>query len=341
MKICVTGGSGFIGSWFFDTLRASGHQLSIIDLVAPQWDLQDARLFQGDIRDRDLMRRAAEGCDAVLHLAAAHHDFGISRDEFFSVNEHGAEVICAVMDELSIRNICFYSSVAVYGEVPEPISEQTTPRPVSDYGQSKLAGEKVLQRWVEAGAGRECLVIRPTVCFGPRNFANMYSLIRQIQSGRFLPIGDGKNIKSLAYVENIVDATSRLWGVTEPGSTRPVGEGFHVFNYVDKPDLTSAEICGTIYEALGKRAPGFRIPLPLAVTLGLPFDAVIALTGRNLPVSTARMKKLCTQTKFEADRVRDAGYTPRCDLREGIRRMVAWYRAEGHALTPATPASSQ
>ncbi len=344
MKICVTGGSGFIGSHFYTELRRRGHALSILDLVPPTWDVakDGVRYVQGDIRDKAKMLEAAEGCEAILHLAAAHHDFGISREEFFSVNEHGAEVICAAMDEARIRSICFYSSVAVYGEIAEPITEESTPQPTSDYGQSKLAGEKVFHAWVDKGAAeRTCLVIRPTVTFGERNFANMYSLIRQIHSGKFLPIGDGRNIKSLSYVENIVDASMYLWGLDQAERTNPVGPGFHVFNYIEKPDMTSREITAACYESLGKKMPGFSIPLPLAVLMGLPFDVVIALTGKNLPVSTARMKKLCKQTKYEADKVRSRGFVPKVTLREGIDRMVKWWVAEGRFLTPAHPGGAQ
>ncbi len=344
MHICVTGGSGFIGSHFYTELRRLGHALTIIDLVEPSAEIaadSSVRFVQGDIRDKAKMLDAARGADAILHLAAAHHDFGISRDEFFSVNEHGAEVICQVMDEVGVRSLCFYSSVAVYGEIAEPITEQSKPEPVSDYGQSKLAGEKVFHAWVDKAQDRTCLVIRPTVTFGVRNFANMYSLIRQIESGKFLPIGDGANIKSLSYVENIVDATMYLWGLDDGGPRRPVGPGFHVFNYIEKPDMTSRQITAAIYESLGRKMPGFTIPLPLAVLLGLPFDLIIKLTGKNLPVSTARMKKLCTQTKYEADKVLAAGFQPRVTLREGIDRMVKWWMAEGRHQKPAHPGGAQ
>lgn len=344
MNICVTGGSGFIGSHFYTELCRRGHALSIIDLAPLPANIAadpEVRFVQGDIRDGEKMAQAARGCDAVLHLAAAHHDFGISREEFFSVNEHGAEVIAGVMDQVGIRSLCFYSSVAVYGEIAEPINEESTPRPFSDYGQSKLAGERKFKAWTDAGSGRTCLVIRPTVTFGVRNFANMYSLIRQIESGKFLPIGDGRNIKSLSYVENIVDATMYLWGVDDIGPRNPVGAGFHVFNYIEKPDMTSRQITSAVYESLGRKMPGFTIPLPLAMVLGLPFDVAIKLTGRNLPVSTARMKKLCTQTKYEADKVLAAGFKPRVTLREGIDRMVKWWMAEGRHQTPAHPGGAQ
>lgn len=324
MNILVTGGSGFIGRYFVESLAAAGDSVTILDLVTPEWDTGRARFVKGDIRDEALVRLVLPGHDAILHLAAAHHDFGIERETFFDVNQRGARVLCAAADAAGVTNVCFYSSVAVYGDTPEPRFEDSAKAPNSPYGESKLAGEAVFEQWTRAGGGRRCLVIRPTVTFGPRNYANMYTLIRQIYSGKFLQVGAGTNLKSLSYVENIVDATLFLW--RRPGAAA----AFEVFNYIDKPDLESRQIAAAIYESLGKRPPRLKLPLGVALCAALPFDAVIAVTGKNLPVSSARIRKLAsTQTKFESDKVFAAGYKPKVTLREGIDRMVKWYLAEG------------
>jgi nucleoside-diphosphate-sugar epimerase len=281
----------------------------------------------GDIRDAEALTESMRGCDRVLHLAAAHHDFGLNEATFYSVNEQGAVAICDAMDQNNIREVCFYSSVAVYGDAEGPYTEEAMPKPVSFYGKSKLAGEKVFANWAAKGDGRRCLVIRPTVTFGPGNFANMYSLIRQIERRKFLPVGEMRNVKSLAYVENIVAATLYLWN-------RPVEKrsAFEVFNYVDKPDFTSRQIVNAIYEDLGKKAPAWNVPYALARLLAVPFDVVITLTGKNLPVSSARLKKLvASETKYEADKVLQAGFRPPISLRDSIARMVRWYQAEGRA----------
>ncbi|MCZ6834435.1 MAG: NAD(P)-dependent oxidoreductase [Planctomycetota bacterium] len=323
MKICITGGSGFIGSYFCLLFQKRGDDVVILDLIEPASELQHSRFVQGDVREPKAVRKALQGCDAMLNLAAAHHDFGIDNDTYFAVNQGGSEVLCEIMDELDIRRACFFSTVAVYGDAALPHTESTIPSPETPYGKSKLKGEAVFKRWTEQGDDRQCLVIRPTVTFGQHNFANMYSLIRQIKSGRFLRVGPGSNVKSLSYIENIIDATMYLWDLDNR-------QAFDVFNYIDKPDLTSWEIVQQVYESLGKNPPGFGIPMWLARLLVSPFDAVIAVTGKNLPISGARVKKLySTQTKFEADKLLEAGYTPLVPLREGINRMVQWYLEKG------------
>jgi nucleoside-diphosphate-sugar epimerase len=338
VKICVAGGSGFIGSFFYDALVALGHELVILDVADPRYDADAARFVKGDIRDREKVREALSGCDAVVNLAAAHHDFGIPEKAFYDVNVHGTEVILGVMDEIGISDICFFSTVAVFGDAPEPRTEATEAHPLSPYGKSKFQAEGVLRTWAGGGDGRRCLVIRPTVTFGPRNTANMFTLIRQIHSGRFLPVGSGKNIKSLCYVENIVDAVVQLWGLDRSRSEKAVGGGFHLLCYIDKPDLTSREICQTVYEALGRKHPSMSLPLWMALLLALPFDAVIKLTGRNLPVSSARIRKLyADQTKFEAEAMADAGIGSKVHLRQAIRNMVQWYMDEGQYKEPVAP----
>jgi nucleoside-diphosphate-sugar epimerase len=323
MRYLVTGGSGFVGRYLCERLAERGDAITILDLQPPAADAPPCRFVRGDVRDPAAVREALAGCDAVFHLAAAHHDVGIVRETYFAVNEGAARTLCAAMDEAGIADVCFYSSAAVYGAAPEPHDEDGPTDPVNPYGASKLAGEVVFRAWAALGGGRRALVVRPTITFGPRNFANMSSLIRQIHGGKFLPVGAGTNVKSLSYVENLVDATLFLWDLPD----RPA---FDVYNWVEKPDMTSREIADAIYAALGRRAPGFSVPLPLALALALPFDAVIRLTGRNLPISSMRVRKLAgDQTRFEADKVRAAGFTPRVDLAEGIARMVRWYVAEG------------
>ncbi|HEX6316091.1 MAG TPA: NAD-dependent epimerase/dehydratase family protein, partial [Gemmatimonadaceae bacterium] len=223
-RVLVTGGSGFIGRYVCERLLEAGREATILDLVKPSWNAKGIAVVQGDIRNRSAVEQAMHGCSEVIHLAAAHHDFGITEATYFDVNEGGARVLCEGMDRAGIRDACFFSSVAVYGNAPEPRTESAVPAPVFPYGASKLAGERVFQRWTEQGDGRRALVISPAVVFGPRNFANMFSLIRQIHSRVFLPIGRGMNVKSTAYVENLVEAMFFLLARAD----RPP---FDVYNY--------------------------------------------------------------------------------------------------------------
>ncbi|QEG20302.1 NAD-dependent epimerase/dehydratase family protein [Mariniblastus fucicola] len=326
MKVLITGGAGFIGSYFAETLIDMGHDIISLDIAPPSKAVDDVDYQIGDIRNAPRLRSLVDGVDAVLHLAAAHHDFGISESTFESVNVDGTRNLCDAMSDANVKHICFFSTVAVYGnEAVPPISEVSEPRPSSPYGVTKFRAEGVLENWTHQENDRKCLIIRPTVTFGAENYANMFSLIRQIEMKRYVKIGAGKNIKSLSYVENIVDAVIQIWL-----GDRPTRQQYQVFNYIDKPDLSSEQIADIIYDELGFKPPGLRIPFPLARALALPFDLAILLTGKNFPISGARIRKLAKdQTKYESQSIIDHGVSTKVPLEEGIRKMVRWYMKTG------------
>lgn len=144
--------------------------------------------------------KSLQGVNIVISLAAKHHDFEISREEYFRVNEGGTINLLNCMAKLNIKNLIFYSSVAVYGTQDTPITEKSPTIPDTDYGRSKFAAEKAILKWIEEDKTRSAIIIRPTVIYGPENYGNVYNLIDKIYKRRFIFVGDGSNIKSIAYV---------------------------------------------------------------------------------------------------------------------------------------------
>jgi GlcNAc-P-P-Und epimerase len=317
-KTLITGGSGFIGSHFHHVI--SNSELVNLDLEKPTFK-HSATFYQGDIRKKEDVTKVFERekeISRIISLAAKHHDFGIGHDEYFDTNEMGTQVLCEVATRFNINEIVFYSSVAVYGTTNEMSDESLEPAPDSPYGASKLAGENVLRKWAAEQSGRKVLIIRPALVFGANNVANMYKLIKQIDLGVYFHIGKGDNIKSIAYVENLVKATLFL--------ADKMPNGVSTYNYADEPQLTSREIGNTIATALGKKVR-LTVPLSAAVILGLPFDLLIKITGKNFPISTARIKKLNTQTLHSARKMAAAGFKPDYTTKQGLGKMVAWYKS--------------
>ena len=137
------------------------------------------------------------------------------------------------------------------------------------------------------------------------------------------------NVKSLAFIDNIVSTVLDLW--LDQAENR---SGFECFNYVDTPDLTSRKIATAVYFGLGKKLPGLGIPYPVARLLVVPFDLLIALTGMNLPVSSARIKKLAkVQTQFSAEKIHAVCKCSLKPLEEGIHEMAKWFAEEGKSAT--------
>ncbi len=318
MAVLLTGGSGFIGSHFHRVLKQEA--IVNLDLEEPKFPYSST-FVRGDIRKESDIERAvgSREISSIVSLAAKHHDFGIGHDEYFDTNEDGTAKICNVASAHGIKEIVFYSSVAVYGIRDEVSTETMEPMPDSPYGASKLAGEKVLEKWAAADKDRKVLIIRPTLVFGPNNMANMRNLIRQIDSGLYFHLGAAANVKSIAYVENLVNATLFLKDAMKPGVA--------IYNYSDEPQLTTREISTVIAGGLNRKIR-ITIPKTLGIMMGMPFDIAIKLTGKNLPISSSRIKKLGTSTHHSAKKIFSTGFKPEYTTIQGLTKMVDWYKAD-------------
>lgn len=314
-KILITGGSGFIGRYFVERLK---HQeVVILDLKTPDYE-SHAHFIQGDIRKKVDVSEALQDVDTLIHLAAMHHDFGIEDQAYFDTNVGGAEILIAEAERVGVKTIINFSSVAVYGNQgnPGPTNEETAPAPANPYGASKLKAEKLFTTWAEKSPARKLIIVRSTVVFGPHNLANVLNLIKAIDTGLYFHVGASNNIKSLAYVENIVDAS--LFALTT------IDEGVQLFNYVDEPQLSSREIANMQARFLGKKI-SLNLPEWLSIMIAKPFDWAIILSGRNLKVSSKRVKKLITQTNHGASYIRQLGFKPSHSIEFGMDKMIRWY----------------
>lgn len=312
MRICITGGAGFIGSHLVRRIRED-HSLLVIDR-SPDGKFPEFTV-KGDIRDRDLLDEHLEGTDLVIHLAAEHADNVHPPSRYYEVNVEGTRNVLEAMGRHDIKHIIFTSTAAVYGLENDNADENQPPDPFNDYGESKLQAERLMKAWQQRGDGRAASVLRPTVVFGEENRGNVYNLLRQIVSGRFLMVGDGQNRKSMAYVGNLVSFIDYLIGHPD---------GFRIFNYADKPDLTTREIIRTTASTLDVEIPGLRIPYWLGLAGGFALDALSKVTGKQFPISAVRVKKFCATTRFDAGKVRRNGFSPPYSLEEGLRRTLQY-----------------
>ncbi len=306
--IGVIGGSGFIGTVLVQALQQAGHAVRIIDR-APSQAYPDVWI-EADVRDREALHRACRGCDVLYNLAAEHRDDVRPVELYHQVNVVGAERTCEVAEQLGIERLIFTSTVAVYGVTEGEADENAATRPFNEYGRTKLEAEQKFRAWASRGAGRSLTIVRPTVVFGPDNRGNVYTLLEQIARGRAVVVGNGRNRKSMAYVENVAGAL--VHALT-------FGPGVHVFNYADKPDLDMNELTALARAALGdRRARTFRIPYVLGLGAAIVSDLAARLTGRRFPVSAIRIRKYRANTQFANARVLARGFVPRHGLRDAL-----------------------
>jgi nucleoside-diphosphate-sugar epimerase len=310
--IAVIGGSGFVGTRLCRLLAERGLKFCIVD-KSPSIDFPN-EWIKADVRDLDSLRIAVPVGATLINLAAEHRDDVRPLSLYHDVNVIGAKNLCQIANEKQIDKIIFTSSVAIYGFAPPDTGESGAINPFNEYGRTKAAAEKVFADWQSGcSAKRTLVVVRPTVIFGEQNRGNVYNLLRQIASGKFVMIGRGVNVKSMAYVGNVVAFISYVLNF---------GSGSHVFNYVDKPDLDMNTIVTLARERLGRgRGVGLRIPYVAGYMLGHFCDFVSLITRKALPVSSIRVKKFCSTTQFSTG-VSDSGFVPPETLVESLRRTI-------------------
>lgn len=313
MKILVIGGSGFIGTRLVKRLLAAGYDVKILDKSKSK--TYPELWINGDVRDKSSLLPALKGCDLLYNLAAEHRDDVTPKSLYWDVNVKGAQNVCAVAEELGINKIIFTSSVAVYGFTEKETGEGGNLKPFNDYGKTKLQAEAVYREWQKKDKRRCLVIVRPTVVFGEGNRGNVYNLLNQIATGRFIMVGSGKNVKSMAYVENVVAFLEYAINL---------GAGVHVYNYADKPDFDMNSLVAEVYKGLGKSPKvRFRIPYFLGYAGGKLFDLLSLITGKKYPISSIRVKKFCSSTSFSSC-ISQTGFIPPISLHEGLLRTIKY-----------------
>ena len=309
--ISVIGGAGFVGTRLIRRLSRQQLNSTIYDLKVSHEFPEKAKIT--DIRQRSDLIEGLVG-DVVVNLAAVHRDDITDPREYYSTNVKGARVLCEACEERGINRIVFTSSVAVYGFAPAGTGEKGAIDPFNEYGRSKALAEDVYREWREKDPeNRSLIIVRPTVVFGEGNRGNVYNLLNQINSGAFAMIGNGKNKKSMAYVENL---SAFLIKCIESD------EKYAVYNYVDTPDFTMNELVSLVRGKLrGKSSVGIRIPKFIGLMAGYTAD-VLAKLGVKLPISSIRVKKFCASSEFSSAKNELDGFEAPFTLREGLDRTL-------------------
>jgi nucleoside-diphosphate-sugar epimerase len=309
--VVILGGSGFIGTRLASLLTTARVPFLLGDLRRS--DAFPDVWRESDVRCQETMRELIRDAGVIINLAAEHRDDVRPVSRYHETNVEGAKQVCQAARDAGIRKIIFTSSVAVYGFQPVPVDENGPFAPFNEYGRTKLEAESIYRAWAAEDSAHTLVIVRPAVVFGEGNRANVYSLLRQVASGRFLMTGSGKNVKSMAYVGNVSAFLVH---------TLKLGPGVHIFNYVDTPDMSTMELAEFIKRCLGKPGKISSIPKSIALAGGHLIDAVARLTGRTFSISAVRVRKFCESTQFRAERVAQSGFVPACSLSEGLSRTI-------------------
>jgi len=308
MNIAIIGGAGFVGNRLSKRLKNEKISHTIFDISNLKESHQYADVT--NIESLDSIKNA----DIIINLAAVHRDDIRPISLYDDINVKGAQNICDAAEKHNINKIIFTSSVAIYGFAPVNTDEDGEPNYFNDYGRTKYLAEQVFKKWQLKDKGnRSLVIIRPTVIFGEGNRGNVYNLLNQIASKKFMMFGDGKNIKSMAYVENVcafLEYSLRLQA------------GTHIYNYIDKPDLNMNDLVSISRKKLfNKNGVGLRLPRFLGVLIGNIFDLLSFLLRRNLPISSIRVKKFMSNSQFNSS-IYKTEFKPPVKLSTGLQKTL-------------------
>jgi len=326
VKALVTGASGFVGSHLVKRLLAEGVEVACLVRATSRrrWlEGLDVEMRLADLRDAPAprLRGAVAGVDIVFHVAGLLR--ARTAAEYHEINERGTARLleaarCACPN---LRRFVYVSSLAAVGPTrgAEPLIESAPPRPISGYGTSKLAAERLV---LVRGRRVPATVVRPPAVYGPRD-TSFLSLFATAQRWGVAPlIGPPSKELTLVHVGDLVEM---LW----LAATRDAAEGGVYF--VGGGTHTWAEVTGALEAALGRPLRRVRIPGAVARLIGEIGEIKWALSGRPQVVSRRKMRDLlqprwtCSWAKAE----RELGYRPQVALAAGFRETAAWYAAQG------------
>jgi nucleoside-diphosphate-sugar epimerase len=325
LKVLLTGASGFIGGRILARLAAEGIP-AVVLLRSPgardrlRQGAAHAEIRWGTLADRPSLEAALEGVSHVIHCAGKTK--ALRASEFAEVNTEGTRSLVQAMATAGNlgRRLVHLSSLAACGPAVAhaPAREDDPPRPISAYGQSKLAAEQLIR----AQAGLDAVILRPGGVYGPGD-QDFLHLFRIAKRGWCPVFAGGRQPLNLVYAEDLAAVAIRcLEADTVPGGLYHVGHPRVV---------TARELAETVAAVMDRPARMVRLPQALLVLLSWGGELLGRLRGIPGILGVDRRRELMAPGWVcDSTRLRErAGLECPTDLREGLKCTLEWYRATG------------
>jgi nucleoside-diphosphate-sugar epimerase len=312
VKVLVTGGNGFLGSYIVNALRDRGDVVRVLDFFSRE-ARSDVEPFTADLVTSSNLEAAFDGVDVLVHLAASMRG---RTEEVIHNTVEGSRRLLDAMARTTTRRIVLASSFSVYDwsklgasmSEDDEILDQSSMQAYDGYAQAKTLQERLTRDFAQRN-GWTLTVLRPAALWG-RGVWGEFLIGKRI--GRAQTVVAPSTPIRLVYIENAVDAFVL--------ATTRTGSGELILNVIDDPQITSWRYAGIVQRRVG----GVRVPLPY--TLGL-FTARLAslLTwgSRRLPyfLQPRRFEALHKPVACSSRRLREAlGWTPRYTFDEALAR---------------------
>jgi len=334
MKLLITGATGLVGSHIAGAARLQGHRVIATGMTNNSLEQQRGRslegsgipLLIGDLQDRAFARKAVEGCDAVIHLAAAQHEAGVSDDYFHRVNVDATRVLLDACVEAGVKRFLYGSTIGVYGQGgAAPLDEQSPLQPANIYEMTKLAAEAVVKSYA---AQLETTLIRISETYGPGD-GRLLKLFKAADRGLFVLIGAGSNLRQPIHVTDLVRGL--LCAVQHPAA---VGQTFIL---AGPSAITTREMIADVAAALGRNGTTLRIPMFPCLLAALLCEFVCKPLRISPPLHRRRLDFFRKSLGFSIAKAKALlDFEPTTPFSAGARDTVASYRSAGWVRSPSS-----
>jgi dihydroflavonol-4-reductase len=327
VKAFVTGATGFIGSHVARMLRDAGWEVRCLARPSSSRELLDGvdvEWIEGDVCDLDSLRKGAEGCDGLFHVAALYALWSGEPERFTAVNVEGTRNALTAAKEAGVRRVVYTSSVACVGEAPPGgLADEDTPANPGDlvgpYKRSKYEAEQVALE--AAAAGQDVVIVNPSSTIGPGDHGPTPTgkIILDFLEGR-MP----------AYLDtglNFVDVRDVARGHLLAFEKGQSGRRYILGNR--EGNLSLKDFLALLGEVSGKKPPRFKIPYGVAWMAGAVSTATASLTGKppGIPLDGVLMAK--HRMFFDPSRAVSELGLPQTPVRLAVSDAVAWFREHG------------
>jgi nucleoside-diphosphate-sugar epimerase len=358
-RVLITGASGFVGGWLSEFLLRSGYQVSALvrnpaaaKHLAADTEAHSLELIRGDLKDDAALAQAVSKVDTVFHVAGSVR--ALTPRELFDVNEEGSRrVLAACAARQTSPNVVLVSSLAAAGPSKNDgwKAESDAAMPVSHYGKSKLAGERVARAFADK---LRVSIVRPPIVFGGRDSA-FAEMIRPIVSLGLHPYPGAFPFRRYSII-HVHDLCRAMWMISERGeallsSDEDSARGKGIYFVADPKRFGYVELGNLIAQAMGAR---FMIPTPMPDAIcwiGSAFNEMVGqMRGKPCLVNFDKVREstagswTCSSEKI----VRQMAWSPHKSAAERMQETVDWYFENGwfkppdgyrkvHSFNRATP----